>query len=414
MADVSLSLDAAPPDLSAQLQELGYCVIEGAAGAEWLARLRKEAQAVDARGSLEPSLNKLATAGSGGKSTQGALCAKRGVREAAVMLEGALTPPDAFADGAPFAASPTLAELATSCAPELVRSLNAAAPWLALNRVDTIKVQVNDGAGGCFPMHFDTTPQTSRRLTAILYLGEEWTPPHGGELRIYPCARRPPPTAHRLPLRRPHRPCRMSTLPTGPVRPRRFPLAPVDVAPRAGTLVLFSSVSSLHRVMPAYARRVAISIWLSGQSAEPRFPSAYPAWVGKDEASSLAFLRTSSNVAALTKVLYSQEWAASTEDAFGAGPDVRRARDPSRRDPRERRVRPARRMRTRAHGASALTSHSLWCAQVKAALELHHQEAARLEAQMPAPLLALLRSTLPLHPPPPEEEAEEGDLGALF
>ena len=34
---------------------------------------------------------------------------------------------------------------------------------------DTLKVQYNEGVGGCFPMHFDTTPAISKRtLTAIL------------------------------------------------------------------------------------------------------------------------------------------------------------------------------------------------------------------------------------------------------
>lgn len=312
------------PLLATQLEQLGYCVVEGAASAAWCARLRAEAEAVDRCGSLAPSLNKLATgrAEVGSRATVGALCEKRGVREATVILDGALTPPDAFSDGAPFGSSSTLQELAICCAPDLVRSLNSSAPWLALSSVDTIKVQVNDGVGGCFPMHFDTTPQTKRRLTAILYLGEEWEEAHGGQLRLYP-----------------------------------FPLAPVDVAPRAGTLVLFSSVSSLHRVMPAFAPRVAISIWLSGESAVPRFPSAYPSWVAADEAASLTFLRTSANVSLLTKVLYQCEWAASIEDAFG--------------------------------GSSS----------VKAALALHFEEAARLQAGMNAGLLELLSETLPLKPP---------------
>ena len=47
----------------------------------------------------------------------------------------------------------------------------------------TMKVQVNGGDGGCFPIHFDSDPRLDGRLvTAILYLNDE---PRGGQLRLY-------------------------------------------------------------------------------------------------------------------------------------------------------------------------------------------------------------------------------------
>jgi hypothetical protein len=53
-------------------------------------------------------------------------------------------------------------------------------------------------------------------VTAIFYLNDGWTPDHGGKLRLYP-----------------------------------FPEAPpVDVAPLAGRLVLFSSTQMHHRWRP--------------------------------------------------------------------------------------------------------------------------------------------------------------------
>jgi Rps23 Pro-64 3,4-dihydroxylase Tpa1-like proline 4-hydroxylase len=50
-----------------------------------------------------------------------------------------------------------------------------------------IKIQYNAGQGGCFPMHFDTTPQVSnRQITGTLYLNPDWKPSDGGQLRVYP------------------------------------------------------------------------------------------------------------------------------------------------------------------------------------------------------------------------------------
>jgi Rps23 Pro-64 3,4-dihydroxylase Tpa1-like proline 4-hydroxylase len=69
------------------------------------------------------------------------------------------------------------------------------------------------GSGGCFPMHFDSDAMLDgRRVTAIIYLNDAWTPGCGGELRLYP-----------------------------------FPAPPVNVAPVADRLCLFASTSMLHR-----------------------------------------------------------------------------------------------------------------------------------------------------------------------
>jgi hypothetical protein len=70
------------------------------------------------------------------------------------------------------------------------------------------------GGGGCFPVHYDSDERLdARRLTAILYLNPGWSvPQHGGAVRLYP-----------------------------------WPAAPVDVAPLAGRLLLFSSTRMAHR-----------------------------------------------------------------------------------------------------------------------------------------------------------------------
>ena len=71
----------------------------------------------------------------------------------------------------------------------LLKSLNDAAPWLQLSHLDTMKLQYNEGVGGCFPMHKDSTSATGRRLTVILYLTENWQKSQAGELRLYPFRR---------------------------------------------------------------------------------------------------------------------------------------------------------------------------------------------------------------------------------
>ncbi|RLN99674.1 hypothetical protein DYB28_009235, partial [Aphanomyces astaci] len=88
--------------------------------------------------------------------------------------------------------------------PILRESLNSAIPSLEAAR-HMIKVQFNEGHGGCFPMHFDTYGDDGKCLTAILYLNEEWVHGHGGELELFP-----------------------------------FPHAPVTIAPLFNRLVLFS------------------------------------------------------------------------------------------------------------------------------------------------------------------------------
>ena len=51
----------------------------------------------------------------------------------------------------------------------------------------TVKLQHNEGFGGCFPCHYDNPGGTSRRLlTCILYLNPGWAEGDGGELVLTP------------------------------------------------------------------------------------------------------------------------------------------------------------------------------------------------------------------------------------
>ncbi|KAK9805616.1 hypothetical protein WJX72_007982 [[Myrmecia] bisecta] len=101
-------------------------------------------------------------------------------------------------------------------------------PQLRLDS-QAIKLQVNQGNGACFPLHYDSDEQLDgRKVTAIMYLNPDWEPSHGGQLRLYP-----------------------------------FPGPPVDVAPVNDRLLLFSACRMLHRVMPSAVERVCFTTWLS-------------------------------------------------------------------------------------------------------------------------------------------------------
>lgn len=110
----------------------------------------------------------------------------------------------------------------------------ALAPELRLRRgsmARTVKLQVNEGRGACFPWHYDNpAPPSNRALTCILYLNPDWKPGDGGELRFQP-----------------------------------FCGVGATVAPRHNRLAVFYSDRTLHRVAPFHGdRRYAVTVWLDG------------------------------------------------------------------------------------------------------------------------------------------------------
>ncbi len=81
------------------------------------------------------------------------------------------------------------------------------------------------GAG--YRPHLDRLAGATRRqVSCVLYLNADWRAEDGGELRLYPEA-----------------------------------VAPVDVVPRAGTLVAFRSASVRHEVRPALRPRLSVTGW---------------------------------------------------------------------------------------------------------------------------------------------------------
>jgi len=161
----------------------------------------------------------------------------------------------------------------------MIEHINALFPLVNLNCLD-IKVQLNTGAGGCFPMHFDTTQKVSdRQITGTLYLNPNWMKGDGGELRVYP-----------------------------------FPYDMIDIEPVNDRLVLFSSHQTLHRVLPfAGQERYCITLWFSGQLTESIFPTF--SWLRSVEG--IGFLLNPTNRKSLSKFIYEQDWADSVTQSFG-------------------------------------------------------------------------------------------------
>jgi SM-20-related protein len=93
-------------------------------------------------------------------------------------------------------------------------------------RLDRVETQIALYSQGGYAAHRDTfADDPARRITAILYLNSGWEPSWGGELRAYE--------------------------PDG-VR---------DIAPKAGTFVLFSSPHLRHEVLEVRHERWAATAW---------------------------------------------------------------------------------------------------------------------------------------------------------
>merc|ERR1712008_129192 len=95
----------------------------------------------------------------------------------------------------------------------------------------SIKVQYNDGTGGCFPAHYDNPgPPSKRQLTCLCYANSSWSSGDGGELELLSVGE-----------------------------------APVLLEPLAGRVVFFLSDRVLHQVRPARAPRVCFTFWIDGR-----------------------------------------------------------------------------------------------------------------------------------------------------
>jgi SM-20-related protein len=111
----------------------------------------------------------------------------------------------------------------------------SAEAYLGLGRFD-MQLACYPGEGERYARHADAfVGQSNRRVTAIYYVNPDWTPAHGGVLRLYPEA--------------------------------GAEAGAVDVEPRLDRLVVFLSERIEHEVLPAHAPRLALTAWYYGRTA---------------------------------------------------------------------------------------------------------------------------------------------------
>lgn len=202
------------PDLAAavdartceRLRRDGYAVVDGAFGETWCNLLRDDIITLAERRLLGRNATHLVRGGTT------SLLEKTNIFET-----------ELGAHEAARAAAPRLDELYRDAA---LRDRLRACVGGPL-RSQSLKVQLNHGGGGCFPLHFDGDPALDDRVcTAVLYLNPEWRESDGGHLQLVP-----------------------------------FPEAPVEIAPKFDRLVLFSSHSTLHRTLPSSQVRLCLTLW---------------------------------------------------------------------------------------------------------------------------------------------------------
>mmetsp|Transcript_11984 Transcript_11984/g.44526 ORF Transcript_11984/g.44526 Transcript_11984/m.44526 type:complete len:353 (-) Transcript_11984:207-1265(-) len=195
-----------------ELVTQGYVIVDGAFGPSLAMQMRREVLQVHEEGLMEEN------------------CVMFGSQR---HVKPFIFEADLFA-AERRAACATLGDLWEEGATEMAARLNEKVPTLALGetREDiVVKLQLNEGSGGCFPWHYDNPgPPNKRKVTALVYLNPDWEDGHGGELLLLPF-----------------------------LEPAEDAIC---IAPLHDRLVLFLSDSICHRVMPSLARRVAFTVWL--------------------------------------------------------------------------------------------------------------------------------------------------------
>jgi hypothetical protein len=166
----------------------------------------------------------------------------------------------------------------------LAQELNSELDLGLANSGHTVKAQINQGVGGCFPWHYDNPGTDKRRLTCILYLNHNWEEAHGGELVVAP-----------------------------------FLQKPKVIQPIFDRLVIFYSETMLHRVKPALHERYCLTIWLDADQ-EKELP-----WPGmQDFVQQDSFLKSLANhnlQRTISRGIYAEEFEKSLKECMGHSPD---------------------------------------------------------------------------------------------
>ncbi|KRX09708.1 hypothetical protein PPERSA_02580 [Pseudocohnilembus persalinus] len=148
-----------------------------------------------------------------------------------------------------------------------------------------IKMQYNEGGGGCFPWHYDNAGNPSKRqLTCVIYLNPEWKEGDGGEIVVWP-----------------------------------FLEQPVKIAPKMDRAVLFRSDMVLHRVMPSKKERFCFSIWCDGNEVnkpqDTQLTSDKLQFTSWDQA--FDFFKNSPLQRVLSRAVYKEEYEQSLLECVG-------------------------------------------------------------------------------------------------
>eukprot|EP00946_MAST-07B_sp_MAST-7B-sp1_P003297 g3297.t1 len=170
----------------------------------------------------------------------------------------------------------------------------------------SIKIQVNEGEGACFPCHYDSDAKVDdRSLTMIFYLNPEWLQPvqsvesaadRGGHVVCFP-----------------------------------LPYRPVSFAPAISRVVAFSSRNMLHRTLPCRSAdpRCCLTMWFPEDTENKRsaasgllpstnyspsdFQDFYEAT--ETDAKALSVLMEPTPRAHFARLLLSGEWIQSLRDS---------------------------------------------------------------------------------------------------
>jgi SM-20-related protein len=199
---------ALPAHVSANLECCGYCVVEDFLDANAIAALALECRSMHERNELRPA----AIGRAAGRNVDANV---RGDRTR-WFDPAQLTPPQS--------AYWTRMDA-------LRKSLNLQL-LLGLHEIEAHYTLYAPGAR--YARHRDRfRDDDARVLSSVLYLNRAWRPADGGALRIYldAVARTPAPESH------------------------------IDIAPHAGTLVLFLSADFEHEVLPASRERLSVAGW---------------------------------------------------------------------------------------------------------------------------------------------------------
>ena len=166
---------------------------------------------------------------------------------------------------------------------------------LGLHR-QAVKLQYNAGAGGCFPMHFDSDQELDPRvLTAVTYLNAEWQDADGGLLKLYPSFNGE---------------------------------EAITVQPIADRMALFSSPHMLHRVLPSAANRFCFSIWFHARKRPPNPGLGAEGPPDPDDLEGTWKFLSSRNVRKhVMKALHADEWEQSIRESHADSTERGRAID---------------------------------------------------------------------------------------